>query len=309
MNLLLTGTAGFIGNALALSLLADGHSVVGVDNLNDYYDPALKRARLRRLPRSYVHHYADITEPGALPDGEYDAVIHLAGQAGVRHSIENPYAYIDANVTGFQRVLDFCDRNQVPRLLYASSSSVYGHDAQSPYSEVQRTDTPASLYAVTKKANEQMAHAYQRLHGLATVGMRFFTVYGPFGRPDMAPFKFVDRISRGLPIDLYNGGDHWRDFTHVDDIVAGVKLLLSAQDVQPVYNIASGRPVHLGEFVAAIEARLGKQATVRMMPMQPGDVLSTHADISRLAALGYSPAMPLEDGLNSLVDWYQEFYG
>ena len=333
MTDLVTGAAGFIGFHTALALLERGADVVGFDNLNDYYDPALKAARLARLlghPR-FRFEKGDLADRGALAalcarEG-FARVVHLAAQAGVRHSIDHPHAYIDSNVTGFLNVLEACRANGVAHLVYASTSSVYGANTHMPFAESQNVDHPLSLYAATKKANELMAHSYSALHGLPTTGLRFFTVYGPWGRPDMALFLFTKNILAGLPIDVFNEGRHQRDFTYVGDIVDGV---LAAVDrvatADPVwdsdapdpatsrvpyriYNIGNQRPVPLLRYIEVLEECLGRKAEMRLLPMQPGDVPATYADVTRIEHdLGYRPRTPVETGVRQFVEWYREYY-
>ena len=334
MKILVTGTAGFIGAAVAEALLARGDEIVGVDSLNDYYDVSLKRARLARFashPR-YRHHefdLADADRTSALFRTEAPArVIHLAAQAGVRYSISNPLAYGTANLSAFLNVLEGCRHQQVEHLTYASSSSVYGGNTKTPFSERDPVDHPVSLYAATKRANELMAHSYSHLYALPTTGLRFFTVYGPWGRPDMSPFLFVKQILEGTPIDVFNHGDHQRDFTYIDDIVEGVvrthdrpaRADPSYDPARPdasrsnapfrIYNIGCERPVELLRYIEVIEACTGKKAIKRMLPMQPGDVRATYADVSALAeAVGYRPRVGIEEGMGRFVAWYRGYYG
>ena len=334
MKILVTGTAGFIGAAVAERLLERGDEVVGVDNLNDYYDVSLKQARLDRISRhpGYRHHAFDLAETRetetVLARERPERVIHLAAQAGVRYSIDHPHAYGSANLVAFLNVLEGCRQNQVEHLTYASSSSVYGGNTRTPFSERDAVDHPVSLYAATKKANEAMAHTYSHLYGLPTTGLRFFTVYGPWGRPDMSPFLFVKRILEGTPIDVFNHGDHQRDFTYIDDIVEGV-LRVSDQPAEPdprydparpdasrssapwrIFNIGCERPVELLRYIEVIEECTGKQAVKNMLPMQPGDVKATYADVSALVeAVGYRPKVSLEEGMERFVGWYRGFYG
>ncbi len=334
MKILVTGTAGFIGAAVAERLLERGDEVVGVDNMNDYYDVALKRARIERIAAhdAYHHNEFDLSDARATLDlfasKRPKHVIHLAAQAGVRYSIEHPHAYSSANLEAFLNVLEGCRHNGVEHLTYASSSSVYGGNTKTPFSERDAVDHPISLYAATKKANELMAHTYSHLYALPTTGLRFFTVYGPWGRPDMSPFIFVKRILAGEPIDVFNHGDHQRDFTYIDDIVEGV-LRTSDQPAEPdpdydpdrpdasrssapwrVFNIGCARPVELLRYIEVIEECTGKQAIKNMLPMQPGDVKATYADVSRLVeAVGYRPRVGLEEGMKRFVDWYRGFYG
>jgi UDP-glucuronate 4-epimerase len=334
MKILVTGAAGFIGMHVAQRLLARGDAVVGIDSLNAYYDPALKAARLARLDGDPAFRFErlDIADGAALhalfARERVDRVVHLAAQAGVRHSIDHPLAYGEANLSGFLNVLEACRRHPVGHLVYASSSSVYGGNAKMPFSEGDSVDHPVSLYAATKKANELMAHAYSHLYALPTTGLRFFTVYGPWGRPDMAYFSFTRDILAGKPIAVYNGGRMRRDFTYVDDIVDGVVAVLdkpAAPDpafdpLAPhagrsrapyrVFNIGNQEPVELGDFIAAIERALGVEAIRDFQPMQLGDVVATHADVSALAAwTGVSPRTPLAAGIGRFVQWYRRYYG
>ena len=331
---LVTGAAGFIGFHLARRLLADGREVVGVDNLNDYYDPSLKAARLALLEseEGFSFHRLDLVHReevarlfGTVRPG---IVVHLAAQAGVRYSLENPHAYIEANVTGTLNVLEGCRHHPVRHLVYASSSSVYGLNTRMPFSVHHNVDHPVSLYAATKKAGELMAHTYAHLYGIPTTGLRFFTVYGPWGRPDMALFRFTRAILEGRPIDVYNHGRMRRDFTYIDDIVEGVVRVMarvpepdpdwSGDDPDPgsspapyrLYNIGNDNPVELLEFIAAIEEAVGRKAEKNMLPMQPGDVPATWADVDDLARdVGYRPATPIREGIRRFVEWYRGYYG
>lgn len=334
MKVLVTGCAGFIGYHTTARLLERGDHVVGLDNINNYYDPNLKLARLDRL-RNHSHfrfEKLDLADRAAVR-GLFDSdrfarVVHLAAQAGVRYSIENPYAYLDSNLTGFLNVLEGCRQQQVQHLVYASSSSVYGANRRMPFSIHQNVDHPLSLYAASKKANELMAHTYSNLYSIPTTGLRFFTVYGPWGRPDMALFLFTRSILAGNPIDIFNHGHHRRDFTYIDDIVEGVVRVLdrvadpnptwNAMDPDPgtssapyrIYNIGNNRPVELLRYVELIENCLQRKAIKNMLPMQPGDVLETFADIADLAHdTGYQPSTPVEVGIERFVSWYREFYG
>ena len=333
MRVLVTGAAGFIGNETARVLLERGDEVVGIDNLNDYYDPALKQARLTRLDghNRFSFEKLDLADRDGMArlfaEGRFERVVHLGAQAGVRFSIENPQAYLDSNLTGFGHVLEGCRRNGVEHLVYASSSSVYGANTRTPFRVEDNVDHPVSLYAATKKANEGMAHAYSHLYGLPTTGLRFFTVYGPWGRPDMAPMIFTRKILAGEPIEVFNEGRHERDFTYVDDIVEGVVRVLdqvaapdpawSSDEPGPatssapwrLYNIGNSDPVPLMQFIATIEQALGRKAVMEMKPRQPGDVLRTAADVSALeAAVGFRPHTPLADGIGRMVRWYRDFY-
>jgi len=321
-RILVTGVAGFIGMHVAERLLKDGCAVTGVDNLNDYYDVSLKQSRLEQLSKetNFNFYRADIADVDALmgvfEQTRPERVIHLAAQAGVRYSLEHPEAYVRSNLTGFSHVLEACRRNGVQHLLYASSSSVYGANKKVPFSESDSVDHPVSFYAATKKANELMAHSYAHLYGFPCTGLRFFTVYGPWGRPDMAYFSFTRDMLAGNPIRIFNHGNMVRDFTFIDDIVDGVLRVLEtppAADADgarhAVFNIGNDHPVRLGDFVDTLESLLGVRAVREMCDMQPGDVVSTHADISSLRALGYHPATSLEDGLAVFVDWYRQYYG
>lgn len=322
--ILVTGAAGFIGFHVARQLLADGRRVVGLDNLDDYYDPALKQSRLdilRAEPR-FEFVKADIADRAAIATlfaaRKFADVIHLAAQAGVRHSIDHPHAYADANLEGFINVLEGCRHNGCRHLIYASSSSVYGNNSKLPFSVEDRTDQPVSLYAATKKANELMAHCYSHLYGLPVTGLRFFTVYGPWGRPDMAMYLFTKAIVEGRPIQLFNHGKMRRDFTHVTDIVGGILKLV---DLVPqasgepgsvparLYNIGNNRPEELLHVVSLLEKELGRTARKEMLPMQPGDVWETFADIEELTRdTGFRPSISIEDGVRDFVAWYRDHY-
>ena len=334
MKVLVTGAAGFIGMHCIERLLARGDHVVGIDNLNDYYDVALKESRLSRIAdhAAFRFHRVSIEDKeamaGIFAEEKPDRVIHLAAQAGVRYSLENPHAYIDANLQGFMNILEGCRHNDVAHLAYASSSSVYGGNAQMPFSEHHSVDHPVSLYAATKKANELMAHTYSHLYGLPTTGLRFFTVYGPWGRPDMALFLFTDAIRNGRPIDVFNQSAMVRDFTYIDDIVEGVIRVLDKtatpdpdfdpMDPDPgsstapfrVFNIGNGNPTPLMDYIGALEDALGMIAEKKMMPMQLGDVPATSADRSELRDwVGFAPNTDLRDGVQRFVDWYIGYYG
>ncbi len=334
MRVLVTGAAGFIGAALSLRLLERGDQVIGVDNLNDYYDVALKKARLARLTghSQFTDLRLDIEDGERLREA-FDThapqrVVNLAAQAGVRYSIENPMAYVATNLVGFANVLEACRHTGVEHLVYASSSSVYGANTNMPFSVHDNVDHPVSLYAASKKANELMAHTYSHLYGLPSTGLRFFTVYGPWGRPDMALFKFTRAILKGEPIDVFNYGRHRRDFTYIDDIVEGVVRVLdrpptgnpgwsgSAPDPATsrapyrLYNIGNNEPVELMDYIAVLERSLGHKAELNLCPLQPGDVPDTYADVSDLVRdTGYRPSTPVDQGVARFVAWYREFYG
>lgn len=334
MKILVTGAAGFIGSHVSLRLLARGDEVVGLDNLNDYYDVSLKEARLARLQGKPGFHFVrgDVAETQSVLDlfshERFDGVIHLAAQAGVRYSLINPHAYVSANLAGFVNILEGCRHNEVKHLVYASSSSVYGGNTRLPFSEHDSVDHPVSLYAATKKSNELMAHTYSHLFGLPTTGLRFFTVYGPWGRPDMALFLFAKAIMEGRPIDVFNHGQMMRDFTYVDDIVEGVIRVLdrpaapsasfNADQPDPaasnapyrVFNIGNNQPVKLMDYIEALETALGKVAEKRLLPMQPGDVPATYADTTLLDEwVGFKPATPVAEGVARFVAWYRTYYG
>ncbi len=334
MRVLVTGAAGFIGSTLSHRLLDRGDEVLGYDNLNDYYDVRLKEARLARLtPRAgFSFLKASLEDRSAMEQAfaEFrpDRVVNLAAQAGVRYSLENPRAYIDANIVGFINILECCRHGGIEHLVYASSSSVYGANRKLPFAVEDSVDHPVSLYAATKKSNELMAHTYSHLFGLPTTGLRFFTVYGPWGRPDMALFLFTRKILAGEPIDVFNFGQHTRDFTYVDDIVEGVIRTLdrvpgpdptfdpllpspaSSSAPYRVYNIGNHRPVQLSRYIELIEQALGRTAEKRLLPLQPGDVPDTEADVDALMRdTGYSPETPVEVGIQRFVDWYRGFYG
>jgi len=321
-KVLVTGVAGFIGMHVAERLLKDGDAVTGVDNLNDYYEVSLKQSRLDQLSNEadFGFHRVDIADADALMDvferTRPDLVIHLAAQAGVRYSLDHPEAYVHSNLTGFANILEGCRKQQVNHLIFASSSSVYGANKKVPFCESDPVDHPVSFYAATKKANELMAHSYAHLYGIPCTGLRFFTVFGPWGRPDMAYFSFTRNMLAGRPIRIFNHGDMARDFTYIDDIVDGIACVLQQQpepdtDGAPiqVLNIGNDHPIRLGDFVDTLESLLGVRAIREMCGMQPGDVVSTHADISALRALGYHPATSLADGLSAFVDWYRRYYG
>lgn len=334
MQYLVTGAAGFIGFHVARRLLSEGETVLGVDNLNDYYDVALKEDRLGRLrgEAGFEFEKLDIADRAAMEDlfegTSVDGVVHLAAQAGVRHSLEEPHTYVRSNLVGFLNVLEGCRHHDVPHLVFASSSSVYGANEKQPYSVQDTVDHPVSLYAATKKSDELMAHAYANLYDLPVTGLRYFTVYGPWGRPDMAAYIFADRILRGEPIDVFNHGDMQRDFTYVDDVVEGTLRVLErppdgdpdwdGSDPDPatshapyrIFNIGRGDPVHLMDFIEALEEALGREAEKNFRPMQPGDIPSTHADVTGLEeAVGYRPRVSVEEGTRRFAEWFREYHG
>ncbi len=336
MRVLITGVAGFIGMHLALRLLERGDEVVGIDNFNDYYDVTLKERRLQRVidadtAGKFTFMRLDLADRTGMAklfaEQGVDAVVNLAAQAGVRYSIDNPLAYIDSNLVGFGHILEGCRHNGVKHLVYASSSSVYGANESMPFSVHDNVDHPLSLYAASKKANELMAHTYSHLYGLPTTGLRFFTVYGPWSRPDMAMFKFTKAILAGKPIDVFNYGKHRRDFTYIDDIVEGVIRTLDCtatgnaawSGMQPdpgtskapwrVYNIGNQNPVELMDYIRAIEDALGMKAELNLLPLQPGDVPDTYADVDALVQdVGYRPSMSVDEGTRRFVQWYREYY-
>ncbi len=334
MKVLVTGAAGFIGFHTAQALLDRGDQVVGVDNLNDYYDVSLKEARLRQLEgrNGFTFVKLDIADRAGVEDlfsrEKFDRVVNLAAQAGVRYSIEHPHTYVHSNLAGFVNILEGCRHGKVAHLVYASSSSVYGANTCQPFSVHQVVDHPVSLYGATKKANEVMAHSYAHIYGLPVTGLRFFTVYGPWGRPDMALFMFTKNILAGEPIDVFNNGDHARDFTYIDDIVEGVVRCVdhtaapnpdwSGDNPDPatssapyrIYNIGNNNPVQLMDFIAAIESALGREAIKNFLPKQAGDVGETFADIDDLARdIGYRPKVDIKDGIGRFIAWYREYYG
>ena len=333
MKLLVTGAAGFIGFHTALRLLERGEEVVGLDDLNAYYDPGLKAARLTILEREANFRFVklDVADRAAMQElfdrEAFRRVVHLAAQAGVRHSIHNPHVYIESNVSGFLHVLEGCRHGAVEHLVYASTSSVYGANTRMPFSERDNVDHPLTLYAATKKANEMMAHSYSSLYGLPTTGLRFFTVYGPWGRPDMALFLFTKHILAGEPIEVFNEGHHRRDFTYIDDIVTGVVAAIdhiaapdpkwssdapnpgSSYAPYKIYNIGNQRPVSLLRYIEVLEQCLGRKAQKHLVPMQQGDVPDTCADVAALAQdVGYRPTTEIEEGINRFVDWYRSYY-
>lgn len=333
MKVLVTGAAGFIGAALSHRLLARGDQVVGLDIINDYYDVNLKQARLDRLlpHENFTFVKIDLADRNAIEilfaEQGFDAVMNLAAQAGVRYSLENPHAYVDSNIVGFVNLLEGCRYNDVKHFVYASSSSVYGANTSMPFSVHDNVDHPVSLYAASKKANELMAHTYSHLYGFPTTGLRFFTVYGPWSRPDMAMLSFTQKILAGEPIDVFNYGNHRRDFTYIDDIVEGVIRVID-HPAQPnpdwdgekpdpgtskapwrVYNIGNNEPVELLRYIELLENSLGKKAIKNMLPLQPGDVLATYANVDDLVKdLDYKPSMSLETGIQNFVDWYKDYY-
>ncbi len=333
MKILVTGSAGFIGNHVALRLLEDGHGVIGVDNLNTYYDVNLKHQRLKRLTphKSYTDYTLDINNQADLEklfsDHQPDRIVHLAAQAGVRHSLDAPRDYIDANISGFLNILEACRIFGTEHLVYASTSSVYGANTEMPFSEHHGTNHPKSLYAATKKANELMAHSYSHLFNFPVTGLRFFTVYGPWGRPDMAPIKFAKAILNNEPIDVYNNGNMRRDFTYIDDIVEGVvRSLDNPPSIDPgwnsdqpdpatsgvapyrVYNIGNNKSVELMKFIEILETKLGRHARKNYMPMQPGDVDASWASAEELIQnMGYTPATSMEEGVQKFVEWFLDY--
>ena len=334
MKILVTGAAGFIGFHLVSRLCSEGETVVGIDNINDYYPVSLKYARLeetgipereivqgRMVQSKKIDNYkfcsVDICDKAKVDrlfeEEKFDIVVNLAAQAGVRYSIENPYAYIESNIVGFLNILEASRLNKVSHLVYASSSSVYGGNTKTPFSETDRVDNQVSVYAATKKSNELMANVYSKLYGLPTTGLRFFTVYGPWGRPDMSPFLFMDAIFNDRPIKVFNNGDMLRDFTFIDDIIEGVRRII---DVIPdkevpsaIYNIGNQSPTRLMDYIECIERAAGRQAKKEYLPMQPGDVYQTYADSSALSqATGFAPATPLQDGINRTAEWFRSYF-
>jgi UDP-glucuronate 4-epimerase len=332
-KILITGIAGFIGSYVAKNFLKQGFNIIGIDNLNDYYDVALKKARLSQLNHwdNFQFEQLDVSDRTGMADlfarHQPEKVVHLAAQAGVRYSLTNPHAYVDSNLVGFVNILEGCRHNQVKHLVFASSSSVYGANTKMPFSVHDNVDHPVSLYAATKKANELMAHTYSHLYGLPTTGLRFFTVYGPWGRPDMAYFLFTKAILEGQPIKVFNQGKMRRDFTYIDDIVEGIIRVLdhipqpnpayafdcgdpgSSAAPYKIYNIGNNQPVELLRFIEVLEDCLGVKAQKQMMPMQPGDVPATYADIEDLSKdVGFTPSTPIEVGIRHFVDWYRSYY-
>ncbi len=333
MKILITGSAGFIGFSLALKLLKKGLNVIGVDNHNDYYDVKLKDKRKSLLIeyQNYKHYQFNISQKDILENlfisKKPEVVVNLAAQAGVRYSLENPYAYIESNICGFMNILENCKKYKIRNLIYASSSSVYGSNSSLPFNVHQNVDHPLSLYAATKKSNELMAHTYSHLYKLPTTGLRFFTVYGPWGRPDMALFKFTKNIIQGIPIDVFNFGNHIRDFTYIDDITECLSRIIE-KPAEPnpkwnsklpdpatsncpwrIYNIGNNNPVNLMDYIFAIENVLGIKAKINYCPMQPGDVSSTHADVTDLVKeFNYMPKVKVEIGISKFIEWYKDYY-
>jgi UDP-glucuronate 4-epimerase len=334
-NILLTGSAGFIGFHLCKKLLSNGFNVIGIDNLNEYYDLELKKSRLKNisdfasendLNKNYKFEICDISNKKDLNKifkvNDINIVINLAAQAGVRYSIENPMSYVSSNLTGFVNILEECKLSNIEHLIFASSSSVYGMNKEQPFSVDQITDYPISLYAATKKSNELLAFSYSHLYQIPITGLRFFTVYGPYGRPDMAYFKFTKSIIEGIPIDVYNNGDMKRDFTYIDDLIEGIISITTCKPISKknkvsnsnaafrVYNIGNNNPVTLTRFIKAIEKSIGKEAIKNYLPMQPGDVPITYADISELSSeFSFKPKTSIEEGIEKFVDWYSSYYG
>lgn len=322
MKILVTGAAGFIGFHASKKLLSLGHNIIGIDNLNNYYDVSLKFSRLAELEKEELFEFIklDLADREGIAnlfsDNQFDVVLHLGAQAGVRYSIENPFAYIDSNVTGTLTILEGCRNNDIKHLVYASSSSVYGANTKQPFSIDDRVDSPVSLYAATKKSDEMMCHTYAHLYGFPITGLRFFTVYGTFGRPDMAYFKFAQAIMSNRPIDVYNHGDMKRDFTYIDDIVEGILRIIDKGPIlengvvpHKVYNLGNNQPEQLVDMINILETKLGKVAEKNYLPMQLGDVYETYADIdATVKDYGFSPKVSLEDGIERFVDWYKSYY-
>lgn len=320
MKFLVTGVAGFIGSFVAKRLIDEGYDVIGIDNLNEYYDVSLKLHRLSTFDKksNFRFFQYDLADRNAIADlfnkEKFDRVIHLGAQAGVRYSILNPFSYVDSNLIGMMTILDGCRNNNVEHLVYASSSSVYGANEKIPFSETDQVDHPVSLYAATKKANELMAHSYSKIFGLPTTGLRFFTVYGPCGRPDMAPWLFVDSVLNKKPIKIFNNGKMSRDFTYIDDVVEGI---IRVQNFVPrssvpyeIFNIGNNNPVDLMDFIREIEIACGFSSEKIMMDMQPGDVEKTYADVSKLEkTIGYKPKIDIKEGVKNFVEWFREFKG
>jgi UDP-glucuronate 4-epimerase len=327
MTILITGAAGFIGYHLADRLLQEGQQVYGIDNLNDYYDVRLKQQRLHQLKRykNFTFQRLDLSDRYSTAEmfttQHFDRVIHLAAQAGVRYSLSNPHAYLDSNLAGFLNILEGCRHSSIQHLVYASSSSVYGANTKIPFAVADPVDHPISLYAATKKANELMAHTYSHLYNIPTTGLRFFTVYGPWGRPDMAYFKFAQAIDQGKPIDVYNFGKMQRDFTYIDDIIEGIirvteripnRSHAQMESTAPysLYNIGNNHPISLMEFIKTLEIAMGKSAVKNFLPMQPGDVPTTYADVDDLMQdVGFKPKTSLDVGIERFIQWYRDFYG
>ena len=334
MKILVTGCCGFIGYHLTKNLFLHDLEVSGIDSINDYYDPKLKKARLQSLEESsskqnFLFKKLDISNSNELDsffkENSFDVIIHLAAQAGVRYSIENPFSYIKNNLVGFSNLIEIAKKKSVKRFIYASTSSVYGANKKLPFSEEDRVDHPIQLYAATKRSNELVAHSYSSLFGLPTIGLRFFTVYGPWGRPDMALFKFTKNILKEKPIEIFNNGKHSRDFTYIDDIVSGIVPLINNQSVFnniipsenssdnkipfKIFNIGRGKPEKLEDFISVIEKELGIRAIKKYLPLQSGDVMDTYADISELNKLvGYNPSFNIEVGVKNFINWYRDFY-
>ena len=316
MRILVTGSAGFIGYHFTKSLLVSKYEVLGIDNLNDYYDPKLKRARLDNLAShsNYSFEKIDIADKKSFAETfarfNPHKVVHLAAQAGVRYSIDNPYSYLDSNLTGFLNILELCRHNDVEGLIYASSSSVYGANTKIPFSTVDHTDQPIALYGATKKANELMAYAYSHLYGLHTTGLRYFTVYGPWGRPDMAMYIFVDKILKGETIPVFNNGNMKRDFTYIDDIISGTLSAMKKNYNCEIFNLGRHESENLMDMIRIIEDNLGKKADIDFHPMQPGDVAVSLADIDRsIEMLSYKPVTNIVDGIPQFIDWYKDYHG
>ncbi|MFS0788248.1 NAD-dependent epimerase [Shouchella sp. 1P09AA] len=332
MKILVTGAAGFVGSHVIKKLVTDGYSVIGIDNINDYYDVSLKNNRLKLLiDDNFNFHNIDISDSRSVEElfntNDINVVLNLAAQAGVRYSIENPHAYIQSNLVGFTNILEACRHNDVEHLIYASSSSVYGANKKMPFATTDGVNHPVSLYAATKKSNELLAHTYSHLYNLPTTGLRFFTVYGPWGRPDMAYFSFTKNIMEGKTIKVFNNGEMMRDFTYIDDIVEGIVRLIdkkpepsvdfdhhypdpsSSHAPYKVYNIGNNKPVKLMDFIRTIEKHVGKEAKLEYLPMQPGDVQATYADIDDLKeTIGFSPDTTIDEGIGKFVDWYKSYY-
>ncbi len=320
MNILVTGAAGFIGCETVLTFLKDGHEVFGLDNLNDYYSPKLKTDRLKRIPGEHFHFtQANLTDKEVLSklfkENAFDIVVNLAAQAGVRYSLENPQSYIDSNITGFLNILECARANPPKHLVYASSSSVYGRNTETPFRTTDRVEKPSSLYAATKRSNELMAETYHHLFQLNLTGLRFFTVYGPWGRPDMSPWLFANAITQGKPLRVFNNGNMMRDFTYIDDIVEGIRRIAyngveKREPANRLYNIGRGQPIKLMDFIATLEKNFGKTAEKIFLPMQPGDVEITWADTDALEKdIGYKPTVDLETGISRFAEWFKRYNG